>query len=98
MGAREVLRQFSKGQLTPYRAMCALVDHDGWLVPVGWAITVHGRDVYETVHLETGEPTFPPGQLWLFTDADALAHAGWSAAEQQAFERLFRRFVTAIVS
>jgi DNA-binding MarR family transcriptional regulator len=28
----------------------------------------------------------------------ALALAGWSAAEQQAFERLFRRFVSAIVS
>jgi DNA-binding MarR family transcriptional regulator len=28
----------------------------------------------------------------------ALALDGWSAAEQQTFERLFRRFVSAIVS
>jgi hypothetical protein len=75
MGAREVLRQFSKGQLTPYQAMNALVAHDGWLVPIGWAMTVLGRDRCEMVHLETGEPTFPPGQLWVFTDADALARA-----------------------
>lgn len=75
MGVREVLRQFSMKQITPYQAMQALVDHEGWLVPIGWAMTVLGRDRCEMVHLETGEPTFPPGQLWVFTDADALARA-----------------------
>jgi hypothetical protein len=75
MGAREVLRQFSLGQLSPYQAMRVLVEHDGWLVPVGWAASVLQRDKFETVHLEMGQPTFPDGQLWLFTDADALARA-----------------------
>jgi hypothetical protein len=66
----DVLRRFSEKRATGDEVMRALVTYDGWFAPGGWAAEAFGTDQFERACIWGAQSTIPPGQLWLFTDAD----------------------------
>src|SRR5262245_13403865 len=88
--AREALRDLYHGRGSREAAMRAVVEHDGYLVPV----EARGEgDVVERRVVIVGQtPRVPPDGLWLFSDLEtaqrAASHLGACAADVPGVEAL----------
>jgi hypothetical protein len=67
----ETLRRFAAKQASADEVLRALVSHDGWFVPLGFAPRLGRTEFERIVQLsERGGP--PPGELYVFTDEACL--------------------------
>lgn len=71
MSALQVLARFAQRTATPHEVMRALVSHEQWFVPLGFAPSLGRSEFDRIVSLgKNGAP--PPGELYLFTDESCL--------------------------
>ena len=66
-----ILNEFAQGRANSPQAIRALIAHDGWFVPVEWAVEVCKLHRFETI-VACGEPTTPSDRLCLFTSKEAV--------------------------
>lgn len=79
----DVLHDFSVRRATPRQTMAALIAHDGWLVPMSWALSDLGCTRLHTLYL--AEPaTVPAGELWCYTSPEALTEGRAQLAAHHA--------------
>jgi hypothetical protein len=72
---RGVLVEFSQGRADHHRVMRALIEFEGWVVPIT-ILNSHYRQFDFPAVYDFGVPTrLPPDRLWLFTDTEAVRHA-----------------------
>ena len=68
----DVLAAFGEGRADAHDVMRALVTHRGWFVPLGFFAECRGDgSKADSVLILSAELQAPPGNLWLFTDAEA---------------------------
>lgn len=71
MSPLDVLRRFAAKEASPDEVLRALVSHDGYFVPLGFAPRLGRTEFERLVQLsERGGP--PPGELYVFTDEACL--------------------------
>jgi hypothetical protein len=72
---RSILIEFSQGRADHQRVMRALIEYDGWVVPIA-IMNSHYRQFDFPAMYDFGAPARLPGdRLWLFTDYEAGRHA-----------------------
>ncbi|MFZ5445423.1 MAG: hypothetical protein ACOZQL_35860 [Myxococcota bacterium] len=69
--ALETLARFAAKQASTHEVLRALVTHDAWFVPIGFAPAL-GRSMFERIVQLSPAGGPPPGELYLFTDEACL--------------------------
>jgi hypothetical protein len=70
----DALTAFSARRAPPRETLAALIAHDGWVVPMSWALADPRRNRFDTLYL-AAPATVPTDELWLFTSAAELDSA-----------------------
>lgn len=69
---RGVLRGFADGRVDHLGVIRALVEHDGWVVPMATMLQHYGPfESAAAMYVLGDQPTLPDGTLWVFTDLQA---------------------------
>ncbi len=72
---RGVLVEFSQGHADKFRVMRAVIEYDGWVVPIATMNSHYRRFSFPALY-DFGAPgRLPADRLWLFTDYDAVRQA-----------------------